>query len=121
VLPVGELTDDDHLLNWLAVLLPLKLPNPRDEFRDVVETLLQESGDDPLIGALLAKADEGAEAVAAEFHEFIAEPFAEAAEADVEGEVEGEPLAPVPDIEWHAEAESSADEAERGTEGEAEA
>lgn len=120
VLPVGELTDDDHLLNWLAVLLPLKLPNPRDEFSDVVKTLLQESGDDPLIGALLAKADEGAEAVASQFHEFIAEPFAEAAETDVEGEIEEEAFAPEPEIEWEAEAEPFADEAEGDIEGDAE-
>lgn len=121
VLPVGELADDDHLLNWLAVLLPLKLPNPREEFSDVVGNLLQESGDDPLISSLLARADEGAEAVAAQFHDIIGEPFAEA----VESEFEAPEPAPYRDgaeldIEG-AEAEPFADAAEPEINGEAEA
>jgi hypothetical protein len=122
VLPVGELADDDHLLNWLAVLLPLKLPNPREEFSDVVENLLLESGDDPLIGALLAKADEGAEAVAAQFHVFVAEPFADTIEAGVDEEDDAESFAVAGfEIEGEAEAEPFADAAEPEIDRDAEA
>ncbi len=78
VLPVGESADDASLNNWLAVLLPLKLPiveDARDQSAGL-ELLELENAEDPLARQLLALAHQGEEAVAERFHALVDEPFA---------------------------------------------
>ncbi len=77
VLPVGEVADDATLQNWLAVLLPLKLPNATDARGSIAILELLESVDDPLARQLVDLAHEGETAVAERFHALVDEPFAE--------------------------------------------
>lgn len=88
VLPIGEKTDNEHLRNWLAVLLPLELPEPREGFFDIVEGIVPTSNDHPLVRTLLAKVEGGPDAVAAEFHDAIAAPFQDP-DIDMQDEVKG--------------------------------
>jgi hypothetical protein len=77
VLPVGEVADDATLQNWLAVLLPLRLPEP-DEARGETASLqlLEKTDDDPIARDLVAWAREGEAAVAERLHALVDEPFA---------------------------------------------
>jgi hypothetical protein len=86
-----------------------------------VGNLLSESGDELLTRVLLAKAEEGPETVAAQFHQFIEEPFGDAVEPWLEAP-EPAPFeeAAEPEIE-DAEVELFADDTEPEIDGDAEA
>jgi hypothetical protein len=77
VLPVGEVADDANLQNWLAVLLPLELPEVNDVRAETASLELLEKTDDPIALALLALAHEGEAAVAERLHAFVDQPFLE--------------------------------------------
>jgi len=75
VLAVGEAADDAALQNWLAVLLPLKLPEP-DEARSETESLeLLERTENPITRELVSSARRGEVAVAERLHSLVDEPF----------------------------------------------
>jgi len=77
VLPVGEAADDETLANWLAVLLPLRLPQPAESRGvDSLEELRRTADADGQI--LISLAPLGSEAVANKFSELVEEPFVEA-------------------------------------------
>lgn len=74
VLPVGESTDDENLTNWLAVLLPLRLPQPVDSRGfDSLEELRRTADAEGEI--LISLARIGSEAVAEHFAEMVERPF----------------------------------------------
>jgi hypothetical protein len=75
VLPVGDAEGDASLRDWLAVLLPLDLPEPADEGGDLAETFDDGTGRDEMTAALLAAARQGEGAVRERLHALIAEPF----------------------------------------------
>lgn len=79
VLPVGTLTgadDEVALKNWLAVFMPLTLPQVSDAIADPMGTLQQDvSTDDPVVAPLLAAAPQGVQRVQAEFHRLVQEPL----------------------------------------------
>ena len=75
VLAVGEVADDATLQNWLAVLLPLKLPEADDARYETMSLELLEKTDDPIARSLLALAREGEAAVAERLHALVDEPF----------------------------------------------
>jgi hypothetical protein len=76
VLPVGEAADQAALQNWLAVLLPLKLPEPEETRGEAASLALLERTDDPIARELVQLARKGEGAVVAErFHDLIDEPF----------------------------------------------
>lgn len=76
VLPVGETADDASLKNWLAVLLPLKLPKPVEaRGMDSLEELRASS--DAEQRELIDLATSGAEAVADRFIGMVEQPFDE--------------------------------------------
>lgn len=77
VLPVGETADDASLMNWLAVLLPLKLPKPV-EARGVDSLEELRASTDPDGQELINLASYGAMAVAERLIEMVEEPFEEA-------------------------------------------
>jgi hypothetical protein len=85
VLPVGALTSDGGeaaLKNWLAVLMPLTLPQVSDAISDPMRDLVQETvADDPIGSELLAAAPQGAPAVKGAFHRLVQQPL-DAAELD---------------------------------------
>lgn len=76
VLPIGERIDDANIRNWLAILLPLDIPNPVDSYSAANLRLGFNSDEDPLTLTLLANVDAGPDAVAAAFHAALGEPFA---------------------------------------------
>ncbi|MDR6955510.1 hypothetical protein J2X65_004890 [Ancylobacter sp. 3268] len=83
VLPVGESADEASLGNWLAVLLPLSLPEPVEaRGLDSLEQL--RAGADPLTHELIDLARAGAPAVGARFAELVEEPFAQTDEPDMD-------------------------------------
>jgi hypothetical protein len=77
VLPVGSLTsgDEDAILkNWLAVLMPLSIPQASDAIADPMRELLQSvDAEDAVIAQLLEVAPRGAEAVETVFHRIVQE------------------------------------------------
>jgi hypothetical protein len=74
VLPVGESADPASLANWLAVLLPLKLPKPVESRGfDSLEEL--RAGADASTHELIDLAPSGPEAVASRFAEMVEAPF----------------------------------------------
>lgn len=77
VLPVGETADNASLKNWLAVLLPLKLPKPV-EARGVDGLEELRASTDAEGQALIDLATRGAKAVAEQFIAMVEEPFEEA-------------------------------------------
>jgi hypothetical protein len=85
VLPVGTVTgsDDDSILkNWLAVLMPLTLPQASDAIADPMRELLQSvHPNDPIVSELLAASPRGADQVQAAFHKLVQEAL-ERAELD---------------------------------------
>lgn len=84
VLPVGETADEASLKNWLAVLMPLKLPKPVEARGvDCLEELRGAADADG--EELIDLAIHGAKSVADRFIAMIEEPFDEAF-ADEDGD-----------------------------------
>jgi hypothetical protein len=76
VLPVGEAADDATLQNGLAILLPLKLPEPNEARGETASLELLEATDDPIGRQLVALARQGdGAAVAERLHALVDEPF----------------------------------------------
>lgn len=74
VLTVGESADEASIANWLAVLLPLRLPQPVEaRGLDGLESL--RASVEPLGAGLIDEATNGTEAVANLFLEMVEEPF----------------------------------------------
>jgi len=85
VLPIGTPVDDDPdtaLTNWLAVLLPLKLPVPTQGIADPLEALRARLDDlAESVANLTNDADKGADAVQASFHTLLNETLSDDEEA----------------------------------------
>lgn len=78
VLPIGETADDEIIKNWLAVLLPLKLPVPVEgRGIDCLEELRAMAGTEGK--ELIDLAVHGANAVSDRFVAMVEEPFDEGA------------------------------------------
>jgi hypothetical protein len=79
VLPIGTILDADAdaaLRNWLAVLMPLSLPEPNASIADpLTEIASQLGGLDPEIAALVDLAPEGADVVQSRLHALISDPL----------------------------------------------
>lgn len=79
VLPLGTLTGDDDgaaLENWLAVLMPLTLPNASESIADPMRDLLASvDAKDPIIADLLAAAPRGPDEVREQFHKQVSQPL----------------------------------------------
>jgi hypothetical protein len=79
VLPVGTLTGEDDeaaLKNWLAILMPLTLPQASDAIADPMGELLQGIvPNDPIVSELLAAAPRGADDVRQAFHRLVKQPL----------------------------------------------
>lgn len=77
VLPIGTVLDEDAeaaLRNWLAVLLPLNLPEPSASIADpLTEIASQLGGLDPEVASLVDLAPQGADAVQSRLHAIIRE------------------------------------------------
>ena len=77
VLPVGSVAsgnEDATLRNWLAVLMPLNLPQTSDAIADPMSELLhQVDHTDQTISALISAARRGEETVAETFHGLVTE------------------------------------------------
>jgi hypothetical protein len=86
VLPIGAISDADPeatLRNWLAVLMPLKLPAPGVDIADPLAELADQlEGLQPEFADLVDLAREGADAVQARLYELITEPLADAGGVD---------------------------------------
>jgi hypothetical protein len=76
VLPAGDAAHNEMLENALAVLLPLNLPEPKDDLTDIRNVLQRRLGErDPITDDLVVAAYDGKNAVRERLHELIAEPF----------------------------------------------
>lgn len=75
VLTVGEQADDSSLANWLAVLLPLKLPKAEDNRAKVATNKLLDDFEDPLVHEFITLAHHGRDGVAARLAAAVDEPF----------------------------------------------
>jgi len=79
VLPIGTILDEDAdavLRNWLAVLMPLNLPEPSASIADpLTEIASQVGGLDPEVASLVDLAPQGADAVQSRLHAIISEPL----------------------------------------------
>lgn len=79
VLPVGTLVgedDDATLKNWLAVLMPLNLPQTSDAIADPMGELLQNvDASDAVTSELLTAAQRGADDVREVFHSLVLQPL----------------------------------------------
>jgi hypothetical protein len=79
VLPVGTLSgegDEAALRDWLAVLMPLTLPQASDAIADPMRELLQGiDPDDAVTSELLAAAPRGADDVREAFHNLVQQPL----------------------------------------------
>jgi hypothetical protein len=76
VLPLGVSNDanqDADILNWLAVLLPLKLPDPSDVAKDAVVEFA--NGANPVTMALIEASSQGREEVERRLSILISEPL----------------------------------------------
>ncbi|QYA15924.1 hypothetical protein [Rhizobium sp. AB2/73] len=77
VLPIGTILDadaDTALRNWLAVLMPLSLPEPTASIADpLTEIAGQLGGLDPEIASLVSLAPEGADVVQSHLHTLISD------------------------------------------------
>lgn len=75
VLPTGTVLDKDadgSLRNWLAVLLPLRLPEAHTPIADTLEQLLKlGAGLDQEVANLVVPAKQGSQAVQARLHQII--------------------------------------------------
>lgn len=83
VLPIGEVADQATIANWLAVLLPLTLPAVKDGVIDVDAVIDEKFQQDALSKSLIDNARHGEEAVGAQFHALVEEPFGESADVEV--------------------------------------
>ena len=76
VLPIGTSLNEDPataLANWLAVLLPLRLPEPEQGIADSLASVRAEAHDvDERVRALIDVAPQGADAVQSALHELLA-------------------------------------------------
>lgn len=92
VLPTGVIGPDDTsglLQNWLAVLLPLALPEPSQNVTEPLEMIVQSSDDlDEGIIEIVALGAQGTDAVQARLHELLNTSLEPAAEDQQE---KGEP------------------------------
>jgi hypothetical protein len=77
VLPVGDASDQSNLENWLAVLLPLKLPKLQDSRADAAFDKLLQSAKDPIERELIELSHAGAAAVSNRLAALVDEPFIE--------------------------------------------
>lgn len=82
VLTLGTDLDDSSdmgLHNWLAVLLPLRLPLPSGDLADPISTLVGRiaAESDPITQELIVAAEGGVDSVAARLHALIAAPFSD--------------------------------------------
>lgn len=81
VLPVGTQVDQDPaiaLRNWLAVLLPLTLPQPNQQVVDPLASVRVASSDaDAQIRGLIDVAAQGADAVQSNLHDILKNTFGE--------------------------------------------
>lgn len=75
VLPVGDAADGPSLVNWLAVLLPLQLPEVRGSRAEVTHDQLLQTAQDPMEHELIALAHEGSGVVAEQLARLVDEPF----------------------------------------------
>lgn len=75
VLPTGVIRPDDTsglLQNWLAVLLPLALPEPSQNVTEPLESIVQRSNDlDENILEIVALGAQGTDTVQARLHELL--------------------------------------------------
>ena len=83
VLPIGTLSgsesDEAALKNWLAVLMPLTLPQVRDVIADPMSQLLESVDQgDPIVVELLVEAPHGVEGVEEAFHNLVRQALDEA-------------------------------------------
>ena len=81
VLPIGTILGEDAdavLRNWLAVLMPLSLPEPSTSIADPLTEIATQLGDLlPEVSSLVDFAQRGADAVQSRLHEIISEPLAD--------------------------------------------
>lgn len=79
VLPVGTQVDKDlsvALMNWLAVLLPLRLPQPSQSFADPLLSVRTAASDiEEHVRGLIDVAREGADAVQTNLHALLTKTF----------------------------------------------
>jgi hypothetical protein len=75
VLPVGDAADETNLANWLAVLLPLRLPVMSDDRAAAALDAVIEGTRDPIEAEFVALASMGSEAVADRLAAYVDEPF----------------------------------------------
>jgi hypothetical protein len=75
VLTVGELADEPSLANWLAVLLPLKLPKAEDNRAEAATLKVLGASEDPLAREFVALGRQGRDSVAARLAIAVDEPF----------------------------------------------
>lgn len=86
---IGAEQENPLLQNWLAVLLPLALPEPSDDIAEPLQSIVERSNDlDTSIVDLVALAANGAEAVQARLHELLTASLA-IPDADEPGPDEG--------------------------------
>jgi hypothetical protein len=82
VLPIGSMAQGDEettLRNWLAVLMPLKLPQTSDATADPMNELMQQIGQvDDIVAELLSAAPRGSEQVEATLYRLVENPLTEA-------------------------------------------
>jgi hypothetical protein len=85
-LPIGTILDEDAdsaLRNWLAVLMPLNLPEPSAGIADpLTEIGGRLEGLSSEVAGLVGLANQGADAVQTRLHEIISEPLADEDEDD---------------------------------------
>lgn len=86
VLSADDAADDAKLYDALAVLLPLKLPDPKDGAYDRLDLASVVQGGDARTGALVDASSSGEDAVRDRLHELIAEPFEDIADESQEKE-----------------------------------
>jgi|SRR5215831_5634547 len=81
VLPIGTILAEDAdaaLRNWLAVLMPLSLPEPTTSIADPLAEIATQVVDLlPEVSSLVDFSQRGADAVQSRLHEIISEPLAD--------------------------------------------
>lgn len=78
VLPLGVSNDghqDANVLNWLAILLPLKLPEPGEVTEDAVTEFANARAADPILMALIEASSQGSQEVERRMSTLISEPL----------------------------------------------
>lgn len=84
VLAVGEAADESTLSNWLAVLLPLKLPKTENDRAQAANDKLLAGTPEPLVREFVELASHGQERVAARLAAAVDEPFADTSKSEGE-------------------------------------